>query len=235
MKTIGLIGGTGWVSTVEYYRIINQEVNRRLGGLQSAKCIIFSLNFGELNEYKRRKNEHGFYSLMKNAALKLTGAGAECVLLTANTTHIYADALQKDIPVPLIHIAEVTAKEIKNKNLRRVGLLGTKQTMELDFYKAKLREKNIEVLIPGKDDREFINSTIWNELVKESFREESKRRFLKIMNELQSDGAEGIILGCTEIPLLINQEDTKIPLFDTLRIHAISAVDFALGDKQRKQ
>jgi aspartate racemase len=228
MKTIGLIGGTGWVSTVEYYRVINQTVNKRLGGLYSAKCIIYSLNFAELDRMKKNNDFQGVYSLFKNAAVTLTNAGAECLLLCANTAHIYADALEKDITLPLIHIAEAAGREVKNKNLTRVGLLGTKQTMEEDFYKKRLTAQNIEVMIPGENDREFIDRSIFEELLLEEFKPETKQRFLNIISELEQKGAEGIILGCTEIPLIIHPEDVPLLLFNTTEIHATAAVEFAL-------
>ena len=229
MKLIGLVGGTGWISTVEYYRIINQEINRRLGGLQSAKCVLYSFNYAVIHELNEKYDTAGQYALMLDAASKLVRIGAECIVLCANTLHQFADQLEKQIPVPLIHIATATAKQIKKQNLSTVGLLATKYTMEVDFYKKKLNKENIEVLIPEAAEREFIHDTITQELLNGIFKEESKARFLQIMNRLHLQGAEGIILGCTEIPLLIKQQDTKLPLFDTLAIHSLAAVDFATG------
>lgn len=228
MKTIGLIGGTGWVSSVEYYRIINEEINKRLGGMEFAKCILFSLNYGEIDSLRKKNDSAGIFSLISGAAVKLIDAGADCILLCANTMHQYADKLEERINVPLINIAKATAKEIRRQGLSKVGLLGTKQTMEMDFYKTKLREENIDVIIPEKDDRDFIQNTISNELLKNIFLEKSRSRFQKIMEQLQSNDAEGIILGCTEIPLLIKQKHSALPLFNTLEIHSIAAVDFAL-------
>lgn len=228
MKTIGLIGGTGWVSSVEYYRIINEEINKRLGGMEFAKCILFSLNYGEIDSLRKKNDSAGIFSLISGAAVKLIDAGADCILLCANTMHQYADKLEERIKVPLINIAKATAKEIRRQGLSKVGLLGTKQTMEMDFYKTKLREENIDVIIPEKDDRDFIQNTISNELLKNIFLEKSRSRFQKIMEQLQSNDAEGIILGCTEIPLLIKQKHSALPLFNTLEIHSIAAVDFAL-------
>jgi aspartate racemase len=230
MKLVGLIGGTGWVSTVEYYRIMNEEVNRRLGGLQSARCVLYSFNYAVIDELNEAYDSEGQFSLMLDAATKLTSIGAEGLVLCANTLHQFADRLEKNISVPLIHIATATAKEIKKQHLSRVGLLGTKYTMEMDFYKKRLNEEGIEVLIPYADERKFIHSTTIHELLKGVFREESKARFLQIMNRLHSQGAEGIILGCTEFPLLVKQEDTELPLFNTLVIHSLAAVDFALGN-----
>jgi aspartate racemase len=229
MKTIGLIGGTGWVSTIEYYRIINRTVHERLGGLHSARCIIYSLNFGELDQMKKKNDMQGVYSLFRDAGIKLTKAGAECLLLCANTAHIHADALEKDISIPLIHIADAAGREIQNKNLRRVGLLGTQQTMEKDFYKKRLREQNIAVVIPEESDREFIDRSIFEELLLEVFNPQTKQRFLTIISKLEQRGVQGIILGCTEIPLIIQQEDVSLPVFNTTDIHAKAAVEYALN------
>lgn len=230
MKVIGLVGGTGWISTVEYYRIINQEINRLLGGLQSARCVLYSFNYAVIHELNEKYDTAGQYALMLDAATKLVRIGAEGIVLCANTLHQFADQLEKQIPVPLVHIATATAKQIKKQQLSTVGLLATKYTMEMDFYKKRLNKENIEVLIPDAAEREIIHGTITHDLLKGIIKEESKARFLQIMNRLHSQGAEGIILGCTEIPLLIKQEDTKLPLFDTLTIHSLAAVDFALGN-----
>lgn len=228
MKTIGLVGGTGWISSAEYYRIINEETNRRLGGMEFARCILFSLNYGEINTFNKHNDKNGIYLLVLDASQKLIGTGADCIVLCANTLHQFVDRLEKEINVPIIHIAEATAAEINRNNLKKIGLLGTKQTMEMDFYKSKLNEKNIEVLIPGPGDRDFIQNTINNELIKSIFLDESRSRFIEICKDLARRGAEGIVLGCTEIPLLISQQDVDIPLFNTLLIHSVSAVDFAL-------
>jgi aspartate racemase len=229
MKTIGLIGGTGWLSTIEYYRIINEEINKRLGGYNFARCIIYSLNHGDIIEFNKTNDTEGVYSLLLNASNKLTGAGADFVLLCANTTHMFADRLQDDISVPLIHIGDATSKEIKKQKLSKVGLIGTKTTMEKDFFKDKLIDNNIEVLIPGDNEREYIHKVILDELIKGKFPDNTRKEFIRIISDLQSKGAEGIILGCTEIPLLIKQENVDIPVFDTTLIHSLSAVDFALG------
>ena len=231
MKTIGLVGGTGWVSSVDYYRIINQEINRSLGGLDFARCILYSLNFGEIFECIQRDDREGIYALILDASQKLTRIGADCVLICANTMHQFADRLEKEITVPIIHIATVTAKQIRNRKLSKVGLLGSKETMEKDFYKLKLQSEGIETLVPDADDREFIDQTITNELLKEIFKKETKKRFLDIIQKLRNRGAQGIVLGCTEIPLLIKDEDVDFPLFNTTLIHSRAAVEFALGSK----
>ena len=230
MKTIGLVGGTGWISTVEYYRIINRAVNNALGGIQFARCMLYSLNYGDINALNQQNDQEGIYSLLLDAIKKLIKCDSDCIVLCANTLHMHADRLEKQINVPLIHIATATATEIKKQNLKKIGLLGTKYTMEQDFYKDKLRNANIDVVIPDANDREFIHSVIMDELLKEFFNHESKERFLQIIDTLASQGAEGIILGCTEIPLLITADDTPLPLFNTTVIHSLAAVEFALAD-----
>jgi aspartate racemase len=229
MKLVGLIGGVSWVSTVEYYRIMNEEVNRRLGGVQFAKCVLYSFNYSAINELIESQDTERLSVLLVDAAKKLVSIGAEGIVLCCNTLHQSAERVQKEIPVPLIHIADATVRQIKKGNFRTVGLLATKNTMEMGFYKKKLNEANIQVLIPGAEEREFIHHTITHELLREVFKKESKTRFLEIMNQLHSRGAQAIILGCTEIPLLVKQQDTELPLFDTLSIHALAAVDFALS------
>jgi len=231
MKTIGLIGGTGWISTAEYYRIINETINKKRGGLTFAKCLLYSLNYGEIDELNKRNDMKGVYSLILDASKRIAGAGADCIVLCANTLHLFADKLEKEISLPIIHIASAVAKQIKNKKIAAVGLLGTKPTMEQDFYKTRLKQENIEAIVPGKEEREFIHHTIMNELLKGIFAKKTKVHFLEIIKDLESRGAEGIILGCTEIPLLIDQQDTQLPLFNTTTIHALAAVDFALNTK----
>ncbi|HNX67394.1 MAG TPA: aspartate/glutamate racemase family protein [Bacteroidales bacterium] len=229
MKTIGLIGGTGWVSTSEYYRIINEETNRRLGGLNFARCILYSLDYGEIDRMNSNSDNDGLYRLLSSASKKVVGSGADCLLLCANTLHQFAEKLQKETDVPLIHIASVTADEINRQGLSKIGLLGTRQTMEMDFYTKNLEKSNITSIVPDKQERDYIQSVISDELLKNLFLKESKECFLDIIGKLISRGAQGIVLGCTEIPLLIKQEDISIPLFNTLKIHALAAVDYALG------
>jgi aspartate racemase len=228
MKTIGLIGGTGWTSTIEYYRIINRETNKRLGGLNSAKCVIHSFNYAEINALNKKDDHAGIFRLVLNAAEKLKSVSADFFVLCANTLHQYVDELEKLINLPIVHIADATANEIKKQNLTTIGLLGTRFTMEMDFYTKKLKAAGIASLVPQKPEREFIHNAIMDELLKEEFNRETKERFLKNIDDLQSAGAQGIVLGCTEIPLLIKQEDTHLPVFNTLEIHAKTAVDFAL-------
>lgn len=229
MKTIGLVGGTSWVSTKEYYQVINQETNKRLGSANSAKCLIYSLNFEEVLSLQKMKDSNGVYNLILNAGKNLVNAGAEGIALCANTMHRYADQLQKELGIPLIHIADATAKEINNKGLNKVALLGTRITMDLDFYSNKLQSYGISVLTPDEKDKDYVNDKIFNELVYDRFLPETKSGFLDVMNRLKDRGAEGFILGCTEIPLLIDQNDTDLTLFDTLKIHAKAIVDFSLA------
>ncbi len=230
MKTLGLIGGTTWVSTLEYYRLINQEINKRLGGLNSAKILLYSRNMEE-SKPPTDPAEWGItLDLLSDIAGRLETAGADCLLLCANTPHLIADMLQQRIHIPLIHIAEATAKEILKRRINKVGLLGTKITMEQPFYKDRLARHGITTLIPEESERDFIHTTIFAELGKEIFKEETKKRYLNIIRKLTTQGADGIIFGCTEIPLLLNQSDCSVPVFDTLEIHAKAAVEFALSD-----
>ena len=229
MKTIGMIGGTGWVSTSEYYRILNEEINKRLGGLNAARVLLYSFNYADIDRLNQLEDHAGVYELVLDAALKLKSGGADGIMICANTLHQYAEKLEQKTGLPVIHIADATASEIKNHNLSAIGLLGTRWTMEMDFYKKRLNLAGINSIIPDKSDCEFIHSVIMNELLKENIRKETKDRFINIINGLQLNGAKGIVLGCTEIPLLIKPEDISIPLFNTLRIHAMAAVNFALS------
>jgi aspartate racemase len=229
MKTIGIIGGTTWVSTVDYYRLINQKVNKRLGGNHSARIILYSVDFADVVRYKAEGNDDALKKMILDAANKLDYAGAECLLLGANTIHIMAGFIQERITIPLIHIGEETAKVVAAQGITKAGLLGTKVTMVKDFYRDKLAEHNVETLIPGISDRDYINRTIFEEFSKEIFTAEAISRYGEIIGELAGKGAEGIILGCTEIPLLLKQEDFDIPLFNTTDIHAEAAVNFALS------
>jgi aspartate racemase len=228
MKIIGLVGGTGWISTVEYYRIINEEINKKAGGLNFAKCVLYSFNYEEIAKLNAVNDMEGVHSIVCDASKKLISIGADFIVLCANTLHLYADRLEKEINVPILHIATATTKEIENNKLSCVGLLGTKMTMEKDFYIKRLNEKNIEVIVPNLEEREFINYAIFNELMIGKFKKETKDRFIKIIQDLQSMGAQGIVLGCTEIPLLIKNGDIDLPLFNTLMIHALAAAEYCL-------
>lgn len=229
MKTIGLIGGTGWVSTIEYYRLINEGINKQLGGQNAARCILYSFNYADIDKLNKKDDHEGISKLVLNAAQRLKAASADFIVLCANTLHMFNDELVEKIQLPVVHIADATAVEIKRNGLTKIGLLGTKFTMEMDFYTARLQAAGIESLVPEKPERLFIHDTIMNELLREIFRPEAKKRFLEIINDLEQKGAQGIVLGCTEIPLLIKQEETHLPVFNTLKIHAQAAVDFALS------
>ena len=230
MKTIGLIGGTGWLSTLDYYRLINQEINKREDGHTTARCVIYSFNYADIHECNIRDDNEGVYKLTLDAALKLKSASADFIVICANTLHQYAERLYDEVKLPIVHIADATAAAVKEKGLKTIGLLGTRFTMEMDFYTKRLSSAGINSLVPGKPERNFIHSTIMDELLHEIFKPESKQKFLKIIDDLEGRGAQGIVLGCTEIPLLIKQEDTHLPVFNTLQLHAMAAVEFALRD-----
>jgi len=229
MKIIGMIGGTGWPSTLEYYRIINQETNKRLGGLNSAKIVMTSFNYAEIDALNKNDDHAGVYNLVLDAAQRLKKVFVDCLVICANTLHQYADELEKETGLKVVHIADATAKKIKSIGISKIGLLGTRFTMEMDFYAKRLWEAGIETIVPAKAQREFIHNAIMNELLKEEFKKDTKEKFLDIINELNTRGAQGIVLGCTEIPLLIKQGDTNLPVYNTLEIHAKAAVDFALS------
>jgi aspartate racemase len=229
MKTIGLVGGTSWVSTIDYYRIINSTVNKRLGGNESARIILHSVNYGEIVSLTHQGRWDDITTIISTAARHAEKAGAECVLLCANTMHQVADRVQATLNIPLVHVADVTAKAVKEKNVDTVLLLGTRYTMTSDFYKQKLEEQGIRLLIPGGDAFEFVNDTIYNELGKDIFLPATKKRYLGIIDQHLPMGAKGVIFGCTEIPLLLKHEDCPVPVFNTTLLHATAAVDFALN------
>jgi len=229
MKTIGMIGGTGWTSTLEYYRLINQETNKRLGGLNFAKIVMTSFNYAEIDALNKKEDHAGVYKLVLDSASKLKRCSVDCLVLCANTLHQYVEALEKEIGIKVVHIADATADEIKKFKIKKIGLLGTRFTMEMDFYTRRLKAKGIESIVPEKPERDFIHNAIMNELLREQFKKETKDKFLKIIDDLEQKGAQGIVLGCTEIPLLITQKDIHPPVFNTLEIHSKAAVDFALS------
>jgi aspartate racemase len=228
MKTIGLIGGMSWESTVEYYRVINQIVKATLGGLHSAKCVLYSVDFDEIESYQKTDDWERAAGALIDAAASLEKAGADFIVLCTNTMHKVADKIQARVGIPLLHIADATAEEILIKNIKKIGLLGTRYTMEQDFYKSRLEEKGIRVIIPEEKDRAVIHRVIYEELCLGKILEESRDQFRRMMDELVIRGAEGIILGCTEIGLLVKKEDSKVPLFDTAYLHAVKAVEYAL-------
>jgi aspartate racemase len=228
MKTIGLIGGITWLSSMDYYRLANQKINATIGGVSSAQIIVYSVNFAEVKALTLADDWHGLAKIMSNAAQKLALAGADCILIGANTMHNIADQVAASINVPLIHIVETTAAQIVTQKINKVALLGTKYTMQLPFFKDKLATYGIDTIIPDEMDIEFVNDCIYNEMSKGIFLPERKAAFIVLINKLIEQGAQGIILGCTEIPILIQQADCAVPVFDTTDIHMQAAVDFVL-------
>ena len=228
MKTIGLIGGMSWESTVTYYKIINETVKEKLGGLHSAKCILYSVDFQEIEECQANGNWEKSGEILGEAANNLEKAGADFIVICTNTMHKVVNQIKEKISIPILHIAEMTAEKILEKGLKNIALLGTKYTMEQDFYKSKLIEKGINVIIPDKNDIEIINKVIYDELCLGTINSISKKKFLEIVDKLRNKGAEGIILGCTEIGLLIKNADTDVPLFDTAIIHAEQAAIYSI-------
>lgn len=229
MKTIGLIGGMSWESSLEYYRIINETVKEKLGGLHSAKIIMYSVDFDEVEKLQHQARWEEATEFMIDAAQRIEKAGADFVVICTNTMHKMAEEVQESIKIPLLHIVDVTAEKIKAQKLNKVGLLGTRFTMEEDFYKGRLLKKHgLEVIIPDEEERGIIHNILYDELCLGEIKKISKDKFKKIIENLAVRGAQGIILGCTEIPLLVDQKDYDIPLFDTTTIHAKSAVEYAL-------
>ncbi|MEM7487472.1 MAG: amino acid racemase [Bacteroidota bacterium] len=230
MKTIGLIGGMSWESSKVYYQYINEMVKEKLGGSHSAKSILTSVDFDEIERYSFSGEWDKIGNLMAVHAEKLQKAGADSVVLCTNTIHLVSDAITQAIDVPFLHIADATGEAIVESGVKKVALLGTKFTMEKDFYTKILREQyNLEVMVPDAEDMDILQSIIYNELVKGVFKTESKKICLDIIKKMEVQGAEGVILGCTELPLLIPSNEVAIATFDTTRIHAQKAVDFALS------
>jgi aspartate racemase len=231
MKTIGLIGGMSWESSLEYYRIINETVQRKLGGFHSAQSLMYSVDFAAVEDCQHQGRWQDAAELLADAARKLEKGGADFLVICANTMHKVVPEVQKHIKIPILHIADVTARAIEERGLRIVGLLGTRFTMEEGFYKDRLVQKHgLEVIIPGEKDRELIHNVLYDQIRLGDIDQAARNVFKKAIDDLASEGAEGIILGCTEIFLFVKQEDTKIPLFDTTRIHAEAAAEFALEE-----
>jgi len=230
MKTIGIIGGLSWFSTTVYYKTINQLTNQRLGGSHSARILLYSVDFNDFKILQEKNDWESLEKLLTDIAQRLEKAGADCIVMATNTPHLVADIISQKIKIPLLHIAEATAKEIVNQKINKVGLIGTKFTMENSFFKDRLNKYGIEAIIPSNSDRDFIHASIFEELTKGIFKTETKNKYVKIITELEKQGAKGIIFGCTEISLLLNQDDLSITLFDTTSIHSRAAVDFALAN-----
>ena len=229
MQTIGLIGGMSWESTVTYYQIINETVKQELGGLHSAKILLYSVDFAEIETCQASGDWEKSAALLSDAAVSLERAGADFILICTNTMHKVAPQIQDHVSIPILHIAEATAAELQAHGISKVALLGTKYTMTQDFYKEKLIDAGIEVLIPDATDVEIVNDIIYQELCLGVISPESKAKYLTIIDKLANQGAQGVILGCTEIGLLIRQSDTPLPVFDTTQIHARKAAQEALG------
>ncbi len=228
-KTIGLIGGMSWESSAEYYRIVNQEMQKRLGGVHSARSLMWSVDFGEIERLQHRGEWDRLANEMRDAAIRLERGGADFVVLCTNTMHRLADAVVSAVEIPLLHIADPTAQRIKAAGFERIGLLGTAFTMEQDFYKGRLRDHDgLDVMIPDADDRRVVHEIIYKELVVGEIRPESREAYRAVMARLIERGAQAIILGCTEIMLLVSDRDSAVPLYDTTTIHAVAAVDYAL-------
>ncbi|MFC1515566.1 aspartate/glutamate racemase family protein [Thermodesulfobacteriota bacterium] len=230
MKTIGLIGGMSWESSIEYYRVINQTIRDKLGGFHCAKSIMYTVDFAEIEQLQHEGKWDQTAQILITAAKSLEKCGADFILICTNTMHKLADQVQSHIEIPLLHIADATAEKIKARRINSVLLLGTRFTMEEDFYKGRLIQKyDLEVIIPSPQERETVHNVIYNELCMGTIKPASKKAYVDIIERMVGEGAEGVILGCTEIGLLVNKEDSPVPLFDTAEIHARAAVEYALA------
>ncbi len=229
MKMIGLLGGMSWESTTSYYRILNEEVRERLGGLHSSKLCLYSVEFGEVQRLMAAGNWDAVTDILKEASLKLEKAGADFILICTNTMHKLAPEIQKTLSVPILHIGDATAEALASDGIKCAGLLGTRPTMKQDFCRDRIERKGIRIITPSEIDVDFIHDVIFSELCAGVFKEESRKRFQEIMAYMVEDGAEGIILGCTEIPLLVEQSHCSVKLYDTTQLHALAAVKRALS------
>lgn len=229
MKTMGLLGGMSWESTLEYYRLLNEGVKERLGGLHSAKIILHSIDFSPLEQLLQKGDWYGIATILADAAVGLEKAGAEFILICTNTMHKVAPDIESRLKIPLLHIAEAAGRVLKDNRIEKVGLLGTSFTMEEDFYRQRLLDTSgIEVVIPNQADRDIVNRVIFQELCLGKVTEEAKAEYIRIIAALQEEGAEAVLLGCTEIGMLISPEDVELKIYDTTSIHAAAAVDMAL-------
>jgi aspartate racemase len=230
MKKIGMIGGMSWESSLEYYRMANELVKKRLGEMHSCRCLMESVDFAEIEKLQHENCWEELTEIMISSARTLEKGGADLVMICTNTMHLMAEEVQNAVSIPLLHIADAAGERIKSMALTKIALLGTRFTMEKDFYKVRLKEKfGIEVLVPDENDKGLIHNVIYNELVRGVFKDESRGAFINIIENLKQEGAQGVILGCTEIPLLIKQKDAPIPVFDTSAIHIEYAVELALS------
>ena len=229
MKTIGLLGGMSWESTTSYYRILNEAVRERLGGLHSAKLCLYSVEFGEVESLMAAGNWDAVTGILKEAAGKIETAGADFILICTNTMHKLAPEIQKSISIPILHIGDATAEALARDGVKCAGLLGTRPTMEQDFCRGRIESKGIKIITPSEADMDFVHDVIFSELCAGVFKEESRKRFQEIMAYMVEAGAEGIILGCTEIPLLVEQRHASVKLYDTTQLHALAAVERAVS------
>lgn len=230
MKTIGLLGGMSWESTVSYYQVLNREIGRRLGGLHSARILLLSVDFQEIETLQHEGKWEELGGILASDARALERGGAEFLVIATNTMHLVAPAIEDAISIPILHIADATAERIKKSGIQRIGLLGTRFTMEEDFYRGRLEALHgLDVLVPSSEDREVVHRVIYEELVLGKILPESRREYQRVVGTLEREGAQGVILGCTEIGLLLGMEDTDLPLFDTALIHADAAADFSVS------
>jgi len=228
LKTIGLIGGMSWESSAMYYRLLNEKVQQQLGGLHSAKCILYSVDFQEIEHYQANGQWQNAGEILGEAARSLEKAGADFIVICTNTMHKVIDIIETNITIPILHIADATAVQIQQASIQTIALLGTKYTMEQEFYKTRIEQAGINVIVPNEEERTVINRIIYEELCLGKIEPTSKETYLQVIANLVKSGAQGIILGCTEIGLLIQQEDVLVPVFDTTIIHALAAVEKAL-------
>jgi aspartate racemase len=236
MKTIGIIGGVGWVSSIVYYRLMNEMVGKKLGGLHSAKILMYSIEFGEFSKQERLANKGDWKPLEKtmvDAAKRLERGGADFIVIASNTMNSTADLIEANVKIPVLRIYDASGKKIKQSGLKTVILLGTSYTMEQPFYRDTLEKKyGLKVVIPNQAERDYINKVIFDELCAGKFYPQSRKRYVQIINRLvKEEGAQGVVLGCTEIPLLISQKDVSVPVFDTMELHCEAAVNYALDRK----
>ncbi len=229
MKIIGLIGGMSWESTITYYEILNKEVIKRLGGFHSSKILMYNVDFAELEENMSKGNWKGNAKILTDAAKRLEKAGADFIVIATNTMHKLVPDIEKNIHIPILHIADATAEAVKEKGITKVGLLGTRFTMTQDFIVDRLKASGLEVLVPGKEDIGIVDKVIFDELCHGKVIETSRKEYQRIISDMKEAGAQGVILGCTEIGMLIKPEDTTLPVFDTTIIHATKAVEKAFA------
>ena len=229
MKTLGLIGGVSWYATSVYYKTLNQVTNQRLGRAHSSKLLLYSVDFEEFSSLQNVGDWDAVEKMLSDIAIQLEHAGADCIVMCANTVHLVADTIRQKINIPLLHSAEETAKEIVSQKINKVALLGTKFTMEHPFFKDRLSQLGIDTIIPDEADKDYIHASIFNELTKGIFKDETKNKYIDIIDKLKSHGAEGVVFGSAEFSILLTQTDCSIPIFDTIAIHSEAAVDFALS------